>query len=97
MTISATFCASLLLTPPREMLGSVQAATREVECEKTLWMRTWRDGEAYLLGNCSPKGCLLCFKLHNVISEAYVFTCPGFAIKQNIALSVTLDVVIRSF
>ena len=97
MTISATFCASLLLTPPREMLGSVQAATREVVCEKTLWIRTWRDGEAYLLGNCSPKGCLLCFKLHNVISEAYVFTCPGFAIKQNIALSVTLDVVIRSF
>ena len=38
----------LLLTPPTEMLGSVQAATREIVWEKTLWMRAWRDGEAYL-------------------------------------------------
>ena len=46
-------------------------------------------------GNCSPKGCILCFKFHNVTSEAYVFICPGFAIKQNVALSIILDMVIR--
>lgn len=43
-------------------------------------------------GNCNPKGCILCFKFHHVISEAYVFICPGFAIKQNVALSVILDI-----
>ena len=42
------FFLCLSLTPPTEMLGSVPAATREIEWKNALWMRTRRDREAYL-------------------------------------------------
>lgn len=54
------------------------------------------NGEGHLFGNCNPKGCIPRFKFCNVISEAYVFICPGFAIKQSVAFSAVLDMVIMN-
>lgn len=50
--------------------------------------------QGYLFGNCNPKGCTLCFKFYNVISEAHAFICPVLAMKQNVEFSTVLYMVI---
>lgn len=88
ISIAASFYLFLLLSPPTKILESVKAVS-----PGRLYAKKQCNREGHLFGNCSPKGCILCFKFCKVISEAHIFICPGFAVKRNVELSSILSIV----